>query len=108
MSSAKSNMNSANSIISARSSHDLILYTWRSLIGFGSLTFGRHAFGRVMNSVVDRFVVRMVTSRLLFVHQLHLRFSYELMLTRDLSSGITFGCLLLKLSVITEQTQSDH
>ncbi|KAI3702301.1 hypothetical protein L6452_28034 [Arctium lappa] len=64
------------------------LYTWRSLIGFGSLTFGRHAFGRVMNSVVDRVVV---TSRLLFVQQHRLRFSYEHMLTRDLSSGITLA-----------------
>ncbi|KAI3681357.1 hypothetical protein L6452_36150 [Arctium lappa] len=39
---------------------EMALYTWRSMIGFGSLTFGRHAFGRTMNSVVDRDVVRIV------------------------------------------------
>ncbi|KAI3718216.1 hypothetical protein L6452_19078 [Arctium lappa] len=40
--------------------HGRALYTWRLLIGFGSLTFGRHAFGRAMNSVVDRGVVRIL------------------------------------------------
>ncbi|KAI3693087.1 hypothetical protein L6452_32915 [Arctium lappa] len=57
------------------------------------LQMKRHAFGRIMNSVVDRVVVRIVaevTSRLVFVQQLRLRFSYEHLLTRNLSSGITF------------------
>ncbi|KAI3770964.1 hypothetical protein L6452_02112 [Arctium lappa] len=60
--------------------------------------FGRHAFGRIMNSVVDRVVV---TSRLLFVQQLRLRFSYEHLLTRDLSSEITL-LFTSELSAITE------
>ncbi|KAI3669277.1 hypothetical protein L6452_40505 [Arctium lappa] len=65
--------------------------------------FGRHAFGRIMNSVVDKVVVRIVaevTTRLVFVQQLRLPFSYEHLLTRNLSSGITFDCLHQKLSAI--------
>ncbi|KAI3746736.1 hypothetical protein L6452_09175 [Arctium lappa] len=52
-------------------------------------------------------LVPKVTSRLVFVQQLHLRFSYEHLLTRDLSSGIT---LLFTLETIsdTEQDQFDH
>ncbi|KAI3678152.1 hypothetical protein L6452_37434 [Arctium lappa] len=71
----------------------------------------RHAFGRIMNNVVDRVVVRIIaeaTSRLVIVQQLRLQFSYEHLLMRNLSSEITFTVLHQKPSAITEQTQSDH
>ncbi|KAI3770000.1 hypothetical protein L6452_01118 [Arctium lappa] len=92
----------------------MALYTWRSLIGFGSLTFGRHAFGRTMNSVDDRGVVRIVAETYIKISAIaeafpHVpsrisRFVFASMIS---ASGIT---LLFTSETIsdTEQDQFDH
>ncbi|KAI3746912.1 hypothetical protein L6452_09354 [Arctium lappa] len=92
--------------------HGRVLYTWRSQIGFGSLNFGRHAFGRVMNSVVDRVVVRMVaeTYRGSAIAEAfpHVPSRICRVVFASLISADYVGYLLQELSVITEQTQSNH